>query len=127
MPPSRSSQLWKLAFFVAAILAVTMASLPNLHVPGNPPDKLLHILAFLALTVLAQLAFPLAKMRILLLGLGALGAGIELIQAIPTINRDASLTDWLADMVAIVIAITIFQTSRWLVTNRRIGWGKGVP
>lgn len=108
-------------FFVAALFAVTMASLPNLHVPGNPPDKLLHFLAFFVLTVLAQLAFPLAKMRMLLLGLGALGAGIELIQAIPAIDRDASLTDWLADMAAIVIAIAIFQAGRRLIADRGIG------
>lgn len=108
-------------FFVAALFAVTMASLPNLHVPGNPPDKLLHILAFFVLTVLAQLAFPLAKMRMLLLGLGALGAGIEFIQAIPAVGRDASLTDWFADMVAIVLAIAIFQAGRRLIANRRIG------
>nr|WP_298898284.1 hypothetical protein [uncultured Altererythrobacter sp.] len=98
-----------------------MASLPNLHVPGNPPDKMLHILAFFVLTVLAQLAFPLAKMWMLLLGLGLLGAGIELIQALPTINRDAGLADWLADLVAIVFAIAIFQVGRRLIAHRRIG------
>ena len=105
-------------FFVAALFAVTMASLPDLHLPGNPSDTVLHILAFFVLAVLAQLAFPIARIWVFLLGLGTLGAGIELIQIAPIINRDASLTDWLADMVAVVFAVAIFRVNRSLFASR---------
>ena len=90
-----------------ALFAVVMASLPQPPIPGDPPDTLLHILAFAVLTILARLGFPRARGWSILLGLGALGAGIEFIQAIPALNREASFTDWLVDMLAILTVLGV--------------------
>ena len=113
-----TGQRWRIAFVTSTLFAVTMASLPNHDIPGDPPDTLLHIFAFFVLTVLAQLAFPSARAWSLLLGLGTLGAGIEFIQAIPAVGRDASLTDWLADMAAIGLGIVVFQAICRLLASR---------
>jgi len=83
-----------------------MAVLPHPPVlPGEPSDKLQHIFAFLVLAVLGRLAYPETKKRVLLLGLMAFGALIELAQAIPVIHRDSDPLDWLADTAA---ALTVF-------------------
>ncbi len=126
MHPNLNEWLWRLAFFMSVLFALVMASLPSPNVPGNPPEMLLHAGAFFALTILAQLAFPRAKTWLLLLGLSALGAGIELIQSIPLINRDASFTDWLVDMIAIGVASSVFRAACWLFADQDLAQDQGV-
>ena len=93
-------------FWGACAFAFFMAVLPHPPVlPGEPSDKLQHIFAFLVLAVLGRLAYPETKKRVLLLGLMAFGALIELAQAIPVIHRDSDPLDWLADTAA---ALTVF-------------------
>ena len=109
------ARLWRVAFAASALLAVVMASLPQPpELPGQPSDKLLHIIAFATLTLMARLAYPRAKIWPIFIGLGALGAGIEFIQAIPALGRDASLTDWLADVLAISAVLGVIAAFRWI-------------
>lgn len=83
-----------------------MAVLPHPpRVPGNPPDKIQHIFAFLVLAVLGYLAYPQVKKRVLLLGLMAFGALIEVAQMVPQIHRDSDPYDWIADTGA---SLTVF-------------------
>ena len=111
----RSARLWRLAFAASAVFAVVMASLPQPpELPGQPSDKLLHIIAFAVLTLLARLAYPRAKAWQIIIGLGALGAGIEAIQAIPALGRYASLSDWLADVLAISAVLSVVAVSKWI-------------
>jgi len=73
--------------------------------PGEPSDKVQHIVAFLVLAALGRWAYPKTRKRMLLLGLMAFGALIEIVQAIPQLHRDSDLLDWLADTGA---ALAVF-------------------
>lgn len=109
-------RLARIAFVFAAIFAMIMASLPRPPaIPGQPSDKILHVLAFGTLGVLAALGFRgLSTMR-LFVWLAAFGAIIEVVQAIPMLNRDSELADLLADMAAALVALA---ATRWLLKWR---------
>ena len=93
-------------FFGAAWFAVIMASLPQpLQIPGQPSDKMQHIIAFAVLTLLARLAYPATKRWRIFVSLAFLGALIEAVQAIVALHRYASLRDWLADCGAVAITM----------------------
>jgi len=73
-------------------------------------DKLQHILAYGAMTVLFVLSlrrFPsLLSVALLFSAIIGVGAVDELSQ--PLVNRTASLADWLADVIGIIIALATF-------------------
>ncbi len=98
--------IMRFVFFGAVLFAVIMASLPQPpQIPGQPSDKVQHIMAFAVLTLLARLAYPATKRWRLFVSLAALGALIEAVQAIPVLHRDPSLLDWLADCGAVAITM----------------------
>lgn len=100
----------RIAFVVAACLAFVMAVVPHPpKLPGNPSDKILHVLAFAALGGLAAFGFR-ASLGVLFLGLAAFGGLIELIQSIPALNRDSEILDLAADMAAALAALV---ATRW--------------
>lgn len=112
MPRNR---LFLVAFCLATIFAFVMATLPKPPpVPWHPEDKIQHITAFVVLTILAIPAFPRAKLLHIILSLSALGAFIEIVQAIPALHRDSDWLDWLADTVAILGAVGVTQILRRL-------------
>lgn len=101
-------RLFQFLFWGALAFAFVMASLPQPPaIPGDPGDKVLHVLAFLVLAGLAAFAYPRVRLVIVFLGLALFGAAIELVQAIPSIGREPSWMDWLADMTA-AAAILLF-------------------
>ena len=94
-------RLLVLAFWAAASFALVMASIPKPpEIPGEPGDKIQHMLAFATLALLGSLAYPRVALIRLLLGLAAFGALIELVQLIPALHRDSELADLLADTAA---------------------------
>lgn len=100
--------LIKSTFWCALIFAFVMAVLPHPSAfPGEPSDKVQHIVAFLVLTTLALFAYPRSSRRVITAGLIAFGALIEVIQSLPALNRDSSFLDWVADTGAIVFIIAI--------------------
>ena len=65
-------------------------------------DKLVHFFAF------AALVFPLARtgrfsLLSVFIGASAFGCAIELVQ--PSFNRDASINDWIADILGALLGI----------------------
>lgn len=98
---------WRLFFLAASVFAFVMAVLPSVSLPGAPPDKLLHVAAFVVLSLLASLAYPSARLMKLAVGLIAFGAFIEIVQAIPATGRDASFWDWLADVLAVIVTLGV--------------------
>jgi VanZ family protein len=105
-------KLARIAFVCAAILSFVMAVLPHPPaLPGQPSDKIMHVLAFGTLGTLAAYGFREASVFFLFLGLSAFGGLIELVQAIPMLNRDSELADLLADMAAAAAALLAV---RWL-------------
>jgi hypothetical protein len=103
--PARRA-LARVVFWAACAFAFVMAVLPQPPtLPGEPSDKVQHIVAFLVLAALGRWAYPETKKRKLLLGLMAFGAIIELAQRLPAVHRDSDPLDWIADSAA---ALTVF-------------------
>ena len=92
---------------IAVTLTLTVAMLWPIEAPPPAPegsDKLAHFIAF------AALAFPLARtgrfgMLPVLIGASAFGGAIELIQ--PSFNRSADVNDWIADVVGVILGISL--------------------
>ena len=88
-------------------LSLTLAMLWPMDRPPPAPegsDKLVHLIAF------AALAFPLARtgrfgLLPVFISAGAFGGAIELIQ--PSFNRSADVNDWVADIVGVVLGISL--------------------
>ena len=101
---------FRVVFWLAASFAVVMALLPQ---PPYTPDeelgdKVQHIIAFAVLALLANLGFRRAPPRIIVERLSFLGAGIEVLQSIPSLNRDCEPLDWAADTLAVVVVTLVF-------------------
>lgn len=112
-------RLFQILFWGALAFAFVMASLPQPPaIPGNPGDKVLHVLAFLVLAGLAAFAYPRVRLVMIFLGLALFGAAIELVQAIPNIGREPSLMDWLADLTA-AGAVLLFVGAVRLIRRAR--------
>lgn len=96
------------AFWAALAFAFVMAVLPKPpQLPGQPSDKVQHILAFAVLAALAAAAYPRARLIKILLLLSAFGALIEFVQAIPVLHRDADWVDWIADTIAAGVVLLL--------------------
>jgi VanZ family protein len=99
-------RLFRLAFWVAAAFAFVMALLPQPpHLPGDPSDKVQHIVAFAVLAVLAAFGYRRARAVPIAVALSAFGAIIELAQLTPALNRDGEVLDWIADTVSAAILL----------------------
>ncbi len=97
-----------LAFWSACLFALVMASLPKPpSLPGQPDDKIQHIIAFATLAALAAAAYPRTSLIRIGIGLSAFGAVIELIQMFPVLHRDADVVDWVADTVAAALVLVL--------------------
>lgn len=112
------TRLFQLLFCSALVFALVMASLPQPPaLPGDPGDKILHILAFLVLGSLSAMAYPEIRLFTLFLSLALFGGLIEAVQSIPSLGREPSFLDWLADMAAAGAALTIAGLFRRLRTR----------
>jgi VanZ family protein len=102
----RASRGARTLFWAAAAFAFVMAVVPHPpEVPGEPNDKVQHVVAFATLALLGSFAYPKTALTRLLIGLSVFGALIEVVQAIPALHRDSDVFDWLADTVAVVVVL----------------------
>jgi hypothetical protein len=100
--------LFVTAFAAALLFTLAMAWLPHPPVvPLHEDDKLWHVIAFVTLSFLASLAFPVAPHARIGERLSFLGAVIEVVQSIPALHRDCDIKDWVADTVAIAVTLAI--------------------
>ena len=100
-------------FWCALIFAYVCAVMPAKEAPSfSSSDKVEHMVAFLTLAILAGFAYPRAGVLRIGLWLAAFGAFIEFSQAIPVLNRDASVYDWIADVAALGIGLLVVQPFR---------------
>jgi VanZ family protein len=113
-------RLFVLAFWAALVFALVMALLPKPPtIPGDPGDKVQHIIAFATLTALARLAYPQVRATTLILGLALFGALIEVGQMTPGLGRDGSIDDWLADIAAVGAVLLVVEPLRLLLARRK--------
>lgn len=92
-----------------------MAILPHPpEVPGEPNDKVQHIIAFATLSLLGSFAYPGVALLQLLVRLSLFGAFIEVVQAIPALHRDSDVLDWVADTGAVAVVLLLV---RWWRSN----------
>lgn len=102
-----------MAFFAAALFALFMALIPHPpQFPGEPSDKIQHMVAFGTLSVLGAFAYPRLPVLRLLIALSLFGALIEVAQAIPALHRDSDPLDWLADTIACVVVLFVVHWCR---------------
>ncbi len=92
-----------------------MALLPKPpSLPGNPGDKIQHMMAFATLGALAAAGWRGQSWWRIFAALAAFGGFIEITQAIPALQRDSQLLDWVADMAAAIAAIWVV---RWILAR----------
>jgi VanZ family protein len=109
----RASRAARGIFWTAACFAFVMAILPHPpEVPGEPNDKVQHIIAFVTLATLGSFAYPATALVQLLVRLSLFGALIEVVQAIPALHRDSDVLDWLADTAAVAVVLLLVRWSR---------------
>lgn len=106
----RGSRAVKAIFWAAACFAFVMAVLPHPpQLPGEPNDKVQHIIAFATLAGLGSFAYPVTSVVRLLIGLSLFGALIEVVQAIPALHRDSDVVDWIADTAAVLVVLMLVR------------------
>jgi VanZ family protein len=102
-------------FAVTVLVSFAVLFAPGPDVPSAPPgvDKLVHATLFAALALTGRWA---GIGRGVLAGLLPLYAALsELVQDIPVLQRDASVGDWVADVVGILLGLLLWD----LVARRR--------
>lgn len=108
--------MYRGTFWAALIFGLVVALLPQPpQLPVAADDKVQHIIAFAILAALGSAAYPSLALMRLLAGLSAFGALIEVLQAIPMLNRDSDLLDWIADTVAaafVLAAIWLWRSKK---------------
>lgn len=118
-------RLLRFAFWSALLFAGVMAVLPHPpHIPGEPSDKVLHILAFSTLALLAPLAHARAPLLRIGLLLSAYGAVIEIVQLIPSLYRDGDWLDWVADTAALAAVLSFVAIVRDQLRRRTAAQAK---
>ena len=102
-------------FAVALLVSLAVLFAPGPDVPSAPPgvDKLVHAGLFAALALTGRWAGITRGVLAFLLPLYA--AVSELLQGIPALERDASVGDWVADVVGLVLGLLLWD----LVARRR--------
>jgi VanZ family protein len=102
------------AFAVVVLVSFAVLFAPGSEVPTAPPgvDKLVHGALFLALALTGLWAG---------IGRSLLGAGLiayaaisEVIQGVTPLDRSASVADWLADVVGVLLGLAV-----WAWAGRR--------
>jgi VanZ family protein len=100
------TRLAQLAFLAALLFTFYSAVIPpQKAVQLVPWDKAEHFLAFYALTGLGVAAFPRRNLFVIAALLSAFGALIEFVQGLSIVHRDRDFWDWVADTVAVVMAL----------------------
>lgn len=87
---------------------------------GPGEDKIQHGLTFFVLTILGVRAFPRVGVAGVAVGLCAGGVGIEIIQGLPLVHRDADLADVGADVIGVVAAVFLLGAlfGAWALVRR---------
>ena len=101
-------------FWIALAFTLYEAVIPpSSAIPLFPWDKAEHFVAFYTLTALAVIAYPRRRLQAVALALSGFGAFIELVQALPFVDRDCDFWDWFTDTIAIGAALAPMVLVWW--------------
>lgn len=105
-------RLFRTATLVWAVVIAWLAFRPSTGLEGGLPwDKANHAVAFVVLTALTGRGWPVLSRTLLVLTMLAAGVGIELVQGLPSIGRDADVWDVVADGVGVAAGLVLLA---WL-------------
>lgn len=109
---------WRSLFWSLVLITLWLSLIPADQVPSafHFWDKAQHALGFAGLAFFGLLAYP-ERIRLLMLGLALLGAGIEVAQWM-TGWRQGDGQDWLADCVGLIMGAMVWRLRRLLVKAR---------
>jgi VanZ family protein len=104
------------AFAVAVLVSLAVLFAPASDVPSAPPgvDKIVHALLFLALALTGRWAG--IRQSVLAAALVGYAVVSELVQGLTLLARSASVGDWLADVVGVLVGLSLWG----LVTRRTV-------
>jgi len=106
----RGLRLFRTATLAWAATVAWLAFRPSTGLEGGLPwDKANHAVAFLLLTALAGRGWPGLSRTALVLIMLAAGVGIELVQGLPQIGRDADVWDVVADAAGIAAGLAVLK------------------
>ena len=115
MLPLRYERAWLLAGFLVLVASLVVALAPaGTNMPFNVNDKVLHVVAFVALMVWFSGLFEVRYLLWLAAGLAGYGLLIEVLQSF-TPTRQAEGLDLVADIVGILLGwlLSIAGLRRW--------------
>ena len=104
------------AFAVAVLISFAILFAPGSDVPTAPPgvDKLVHGALFLALALTGLWAgIGRTVLGPALIGYAAIS---EIVQGVTPLQRSASVADWFADVVGVLLGVAV-----WAWARRRTG------
>ena len=108
----RVQRIFRVLFVAAMVTAVVLALLPAVDDPfANMWDKLKHALTFSVLAGLAAFGWRATPLTRIGERLSFLGALIEVFQSLPSLHRDCDPKDWLADTLAVAVALILIKAS----------------
>lgn len=106
-------RLYACALAATVLTVLLLANIPPFTLPGNPSDKLQHVVAFAVLAWLAAGTFPSWSMRLLWAWLAAFAGTIEFVQLLLHQGREADELDFIAGMAgATGVLLIIFLARR---------------
>jgi hypothetical protein len=97
------------AFALAVLVSLAVLFAPADEVPFAPPgvDKIVHCALFAALALTGRWAG--VGRRVLGVLLVTYAAVSEVLQGVTALNRTASVADWLADVVGVLLGLALWE------------------
>jgi VanZ family protein len=108
-PALAVQRLWaRGTFAVVGLVSLVVLFTPGSDVPTAPPgvDKIVHLRLIAALAVSGRWAG--AGGRALAVGLVLYAAGSEVVQGATPLARSASVADWLADVLGVLLGLGLW-------------------
>lgn len=102
--------LLQLLYFSLLGLILFLALSPDVSVmAGSENDKVNHFAAFITLALFARLLWPRTHILLPFLWLTALGAGIEILQGVMGLGREADFRDLAVNVAATAAGLMLAQ------------------
>ena len=113
--PRKINRLGLAVFIAATVFTLYAALAPGDDTQGLIPwDKAKHFIVFYGLTFLATVALPRSRPWKIGTVLLAFGVGIEILQGLPIVGRDADAFDVVADTLGVGFFFGPILVTQWL-------------